>query len=106
MTFRVTLVDRDGLAFPVEPGQSILAAAQAADVPLMSGCRTGACRTCAARLVQGTVHMPEGTSMDERLIAARVVLPCVATVRSDVELAVGPPGRTLLSARHLLPWTD
>lgn len=39
--------------FPVEPGQSVLDAALAAEVPVLFQCRTGSCGSCLARLTEG-----------------------------------------------------
>ncbi|MCB9682536.1 MAG: 2Fe-2S iron-sulfur cluster binding domain-containing protein [Alphaproteobacteria bacterium] len=105
-SYRVTLLHRDGASFPVGLGQTILDAAELAGVPLLAGCRTGACLTCAARLVVGKVHVPDGTALTQEMVDAHVVLPCVCTVGADCELEVGRPGRTLLHPRHLHPWTD
>lgn len=105
-SYRVTLLDRDNTSFEVQAGQSILTAAEAAGVSLMSGCRTGACLTCAARLVKGRVHLPKGTGLSQQMLDAHVVLTCVTTVTADCELLVGRPGRTLLHPRHIRAWTD
>lgn len=106
LKYQVQLRNRDGVTFDVEPGESILDAARRAGQPMIAGCRTGACLTCAARLVHGRVHMPEGTALTAEMVRAHVVLPCVATVSSDVSLVVGRPGKPLLHRRLLRPWTD
>jgi ferredoxin len=37
----------------------VLAAAEAAGVPLPSSCCSGVCTTCAAKLSSGSVHQPD-----------------------------------------------
>jgi ferredoxin len=106
MSWRVTLENRDGVSFPIEAEQTVLDAATAAGVPLVAGCRYGACLTCAVRLRTGRVHYPEGTGLTDEMTAAHVVLACVTTVSSDVTLVVGKPDAPLLHPRHLKPWTD
>ncbi len=73
----------------VEPGQSLLEAAQAAGVQLPRSCRNGTCRTCLCRMTAGEVSYRvewPGLSFDEK--ADGDVLPCVALPRSDVTLHV------------------
>jgi benzoate/toluate 1,2-dioxygenase reductase subunit len=49
--FRIDVTYADGAtaAFPAKGGQTVLQAADAAEVPLAYSCLTGSCRTCAAR---------------------------------------------------------
>ncbi|WP_416980508.1 FAD-dependent oxidoreductase [Streptomyces sp. T028] len=49
-------IDRDGgdPAFPCAPGQSVLDAANAADVPVPQSCGEGACGTCRVRVLSGS----------------------------------------------------
>jgi len=103
-TYRITLQGRD-VSFDCHEGETILAAARRAGVPMLAGCHHGACRTCAARLKGGRVHLPEGTALTPELLAAHVLLPCVTTVSSDVVLETGPPGAPL-DAGIILAWTD
>ena len=74
-------------AFTVERGQTLLAAAHAAGIPLPSSCRNGTCRTCIQPLHAGRVHYRiawPGLLPEERASGAWV-LPCVAYPLSDVE---------------------
>ncbi|EMA24921.1 2Fe-2S iron-sulfur cluster-binding protein, partial [Haloarcula amylolytica] len=41
----------------VPDGETILDAAEAADIGLPFGCRTGACGTCTARLLLSLIHI-------------------------------------------------
>ena len=83
-------------------GETVLEAAESADVSLPFGCRTGACVSCAGRLVEGAVEYerpPRG--LRPRHVEAGYVLPCVARPRTDCRLAVGPAVRRDLVSN---PW--
>ena len=75
-----------GLAFEApDTGRSLLLAAQDAGIELPSSCRNGTCRTCLARVVEGTAeHRIEwpGVTREER--AEGWILPCIAEARSDL----------------------
>jgi len=101
MSYRVT-VHPGPRSFTVGEGQTILDGATAAGLDLPWGCGVGACRTCCARLRSGHVSMPPGTALDRTHLEARLVLPCVAVPRSDLELDVGDRVGLLTP----LPWTD
>lgn len=85
-TFRVTLLP-GGETFTAAADQSLMLAGLAAGLTLPWSCRTGTCRTCIARLVQGRIEhrIPwPGLSAEEK--ADGFILPCVAEARSDVTL--------------------
>lgn len=103
-TYRITLAGR-GDSFDCLPGQTLLDAATAAGVPLLSGCRHGACRTCAARLLGGKVQIPEGTALTPELLQRHLLLTCVTVPLSDLTLQVGEVGRPL-EPDLIQPWTD
>ena len=88
-TFRVTL-QPGGESFEAPADQTVLLAGLAAGIALPWSCRTGTCRTCIARLVQGhiehTIPWP-GLSSEEK--AEGFILPCVAEPRSDCTLRLG-----------------
>lgn len=76
-----------GWSLPLQPGQSLLDAADAAGVRLPRSCRNGTCRECRCRLVAGPVRYRiewPGLSADERQDGW--VLPCVACAVGDVTL--------------------
>ena len=58
----VTIAFSDGVehTLTVEPGQSVLDAAIAADMPLLHQCRSGSCGTCIARLDGGEAELRRG----------------------------------------------
>lgn len=98
---KLVLVGRDRVV-EQHPDQTVLDACEAAGIRVRSGCRYGACRTCAARLVEGRISMPPGTALTERQLQDRYFLPCVARARTDcvIEVSGSSP---LLPTR---PWTD
>lgn len=55
MSFKVK-IEPSQLEFTVEPGQTILDAAMAADIILPYSCRDGACSTCKGKVVSGQVE--------------------------------------------------
>ena len=70
--------------------ETILDAAEDAEVGLPFGCLTGACGTCTARLRQGEVeHRRPPRALKDRHLDAGYVLLCVAEPRSDCCLSVG-----------------
>jgi ferredoxin len=89
----VTLCWRDsGRQEVLEVGEeeSVLEAAEAAGIGLPFGCRTGACGTCTALLLEGEVsHRRPPRALKERHLADGYVLPCIATPETDVRLEVG-----------------
>lgn len=89
-TFRVT-VQPGGETFAAPAEQTLLLAGLAAGVALPWSCRTGTCRTCIARLLDGRIEhrIPwPGLSLEEK--AEGFILPCVAEPRSDLTLTCGP----------------
>ena len=72
------------------PGQTVLAALEAAGLPWPASCRNGTCRTCIGRLAAGrvrhTIPWP-GLSAAEKDDGC--FLACVAVADNDVTLA-GP----------------
>lgn len=76
-----------GWEFTVQPGQSLLAAAEAAGLVLPSSCRNGTCRTCICRVEQGAVgYLIEWPGLSREEKQEGWTLPCVAVARSDVVL--------------------
>lgn len=72
---------------PIEPGQTLLEAAEAAGVSLESLCRAGICGTCRTRVTSGEVECTsDALSAEER--ADGFVLACVATAHSNCTIDV------------------
>ena len=76
-------------SFSCRADQTLLAAAEAAAVPLPSSCCSGVCTTCAAKLISGTVHQPDAMGVKQELQEQGYTLMCVAYPRSDLELLAG-----------------
>lgn len=69
--------------FDVEPDETILSAAQRADIDPPYACQIGACCTCRAKLVSGTATMDEREALSDDEIAEGYVLTCQAHPTSD-----------------------
>ena len=79
MTYNVAIGHSD-IAFPADPGETVLDAAERAGYSLPYSCRKGVCSTCEAGLRAGTVEI------GSRSIAgpASAVLLCRARPKSDI----------------------
>jgi ring-1,2-phenylacetyl-CoA epoxidase subunit PaaE len=70
-------------SFTVQPDETILAAAQRANLDPPYACQIGACCTCRARLVSGTASMDEREALSDDEIADGYILTCQAHPTSD-----------------------
>jgi ferredoxin-NADP reductase/phytoene dehydrogenase-like protein len=78
---------RAGAAFSCTPGQTILAAANAAHVPFRQSCGEGACGTCRARVLSGPfVTDGQASFFTAEEIAAGWVLACQTLPTDDLEI--------------------
>ena len=75
--------------FPCQSDQTVLAAAEAANLTLPSSCCAGVCTTCAASIRSGELHQPDAMGVKEELRQKGFALLCVAQPRSDVQLLAG-----------------
>ena len=89
-TFQIT-ASLEGVShsFPCRADQTVLAAAEAAGVPLPSSCCSGVCTTCAARLTSGSVHQPDAMGVKGELRDQGYALLCVSYPLSDLTLLAG-----------------
>jgi len=90
--YRVALTWRSGreATLSVELEETVLDAAEDAGLGLPFGCRTGACATCTARVLSGTVtHQRPPRALKPRHLDQGYALACIATPTSDCELEVG-----------------
>jgi len=88
----VELVRADGSEATVEArgDETVLEAAERAGEFLPFGCRTGACGTCTARLLDGEVdHGRPPRALKRRHLEDGYVLTCVAVPAGDCRLRVG-----------------
>jgi ferredoxin len=89
-TFQVQLeFEGQTHTFPCGSDQTVLSAAEAANVALPSSCCAGVCTTCAASIRSGDLHQPDAMGVKEELRQKGFALLCVAQPRSDVQLLGG-----------------
>ncbi|EFW92827.1 ferredoxin [Haladaptatus paucihalophilus DX253] len=70
--------------------ESVLEAAERADIGLPFGCRTGACATCTGRLLSGKIeHEREPRALKTDSLADGYVLLCIARPKTDCRIEVG-----------------
>ncbi len=63
---------------PVQPGQTVLDAAEEAGIYLPNACRQGTCGACIATLIAGQVRMDHAPVLSKRDRAAGLILACQA----------------------------
>jgi ferredoxin len=91
---------RAGAAFSCPPGQTILAAANAAHVPFRQSCGEGACGTCRARVLSGQFVTDGQALFSAEEVAAGWVLAC-QTLPKAISRSIGPlPIATFVNPRR------
>ncbi len=73
----------------VQPGQTLLEAGLAAEVPMAFSCTMGGCGTCRSKLLDGRVKHKQPNCLTDEEAAEGYVLPCVSRPLEAVVLAVG-----------------
>ena len=81
----ITLQSPDGSTetFECDEDVFILDALEEAGLDHQSSCRSGACSSCAMKIVEGTVNQEEQTFLDDEQKEEGYLLTCVAYPTSD-----------------------
>ena len=85
MAYSIKLQAPDGSTetFECDADTIILDGLEEAGLDHQSSCRSGACSSCAMKVVEGTVNQEEQTFLDDDQMEEGYVLTCVAYPTSD-----------------------
>ena len=88
MAYSIKLQTPDGSTetFECDADTIILDALEEAGLDQQSSCRSGACSSCAMKIVEGTVNQEEQSFLDDEQLEEGYVLTCVAYPTSDLTL--------------------
>ncbi|MDO8290286.1 MAG: FAD-binding oxidoreductase [Parvibaculum sp.] len=93
MTFQVSVRYSDGAThvMPVADGQTILEAADAHGVPIVSECQSGICGTCVGRCTRGEFALDHVAGLSTHEREQGRILTCQTVPRSDCTVEVDYP---------------
>ena len=84
-TFKVELQTPSGVKrFDCPDDEYVLDAAVQAGIDMSYSCRAGACSSCVAKILEGTVDQSDQSFLDESQIQDDYALLCVAYATSDL----------------------
>ena len=89
MMHTITIANREGAAYKVDPRKPLLDSLRDQGVDLPYGCKYGGCITCAAKLTAGQVDQRRQVALNNRQLNDGYVILCVARPRGDCTLEIG-----------------
>lgn len=85
--FKIEITSDDGFyELECADDQYIMDAAEEAGIDLAYSCRAGACSTCCAKVLEGTVDQSDQSFLDDNQINDGFAMICVAYPTSDLKL--------------------
>src|SRR5262249_7188432 len=102
-TISLSFADGERVTFAAKSGETLLAAARRAGIPLSSDCEVGDCQTCRASCLAGEIEYDElsSISLTEGEAQTGEILPCVAIAASNLEVRVPYERGKLIAAKPL-----
>lgn len=93
MSHQVTLRYSDGAvrAMAVDGEQTVLEAAEASGIPIVSECEAGLCGTCVGRCVQGSYELANSIGLSQPEKEQGRILTCQTRVKSDCVVELDYP---------------